>query len=316
MVRFCSTIVFVMIATCAAAGQYGEFVGHPQGQFMDGPDRPLFKLTEPFVYKDPNGLEWVTPAGEIVDGASIPDPAWSILGGPFSGKYLDAAVIHDYYCCAKTREYYSTHHAFWLGMRASGVGRVKADIMWAAVRFMGPDIWSVDPEAAPPVPCNGEPTLAGNIYDSASPDVQSKAVAKLTAMARTLTTTDGTVLDVVQDRVIETETPEAEQHLSFLHEALLKNFDVSASQVGLISGVTATELEQANLRQRPLAPWVQGQIPALDRFMKASGITYPQPATLNGSAYAPFVANDLSQFDVQEFPIAPLQNRLDQLRKK
>lgn len=316
MLRVLSVLLLLAVATHAHAGQYGEFEGRPKGEFLPGPERPLFKLSAPFVYHDPNGLDWTTPAGEVIDGATIPGPAWSFVGGPFSGNYLNAAVIHDYYCCAKSREYYSTHHAFWLGMRALGVGTVKADIMWAAVRLMGPKKWAVDPDATPPVPCNTEAVAQGNIFDSASRETKIKAVAKLTAMARTLATTDGVALDVVEGHVIETETPEADQHLTFLQNALLKDFNVQASKIGLVSGITEFELSQVNLNDQPVATWVQGQIPALDRFMDERKLTYPPPATIRGDVYAPLALEDLSQFQIKLFPIDPLEKRFEQLQRQ
>ncbi len=315
MLRTLSALLLLLVSAPGHAGQFGEFEGRPQGEFLPGPDRPLFKLHAPFVYHDPNGLDWTAPANEVIDGATIPWPAWSIVGGPFSGNYLNAAVIHDYYCCTKSREYYSTHHTFWLGMRAAGIGSVKADIMWAAVRVMGPEKWSVDPSAIPPVPCNTETIAVGNIFDPASPETKSKAVAKLTAMARTLATTDGVALDVVEGHVIETETPEADAHLAFLQEALLKGFDVQASKVGLVSGITEFEMTQVNRNERPVATWIQGQIPALDTFMEARKLAYPPPATIDGEVYVP-LAVDLLKFQTNQFPVEPLEKRFEQLRRQ
>jgi hypothetical protein len=33
-------------------------------------------------------LPWVAPANAVVDGASIPKFAWSIIGEPFEGQYV------------------------------------------------------------------------------------------------------------------------------------------------------------------------------------------------------------------------------------
>ncbi len=96
------------------------------------------KLLEDFIYIDPEGNSWITPAGHSVDGASIPRVFWSITGGPFSGKYRASSVIHDYYCDAKTRPWEDVHRNFYFGMRASGVEENKAKLMFAAVHAFGP----------------------------------------------------------------------------------------------------------------------------------------------------------------------------------
>src|SRR4051812_13535146 len=45
------------------------------------------ELIERYEYVDSNGRSWPVPAGTVVDGASIPQPFWSIIGGPFEGLY-------------------------------------------------------------------------------------------------------------------------------------------------------------------------------------------------------------------------------------
>ena len=306
--------ICIASTTAHASGHNGVFLSEPRGAFIDGPDRPLYRLDAPFTYRDPNGLEWTAPAGEVVDGASIPKPAWSLVGGPFSGKYLKAAIIHDYYCCAKSREYHSTHHAFWLGMLAAGIGRVQANMMWAAVRFAGPEQWVVDPDADPPVPCKSIANAVPTAFESVPEETQAKAVAKMIAMARTLATTEGNVLDVVDGEVILTGTDEAETHLRFLHESLLKKFEVEEG-FGLVSFVTEYELKDADLHGQMIAPWVLGQIPALDIYMESVGMQYPSAATFDGQVYAPAVFQGYSQFNVDEFRsdflwrLTPLQRR-------
>jgi hypothetical protein len=46
---------------------------------------------------------WTVQPHKEVDGASIPQAFWSIIGGPFEGFYIKASVVHDHYCEVKTR---------------------------------------------------------------------------------------------------------------------------------------------------------------------------------------------------------------------
>ncbi len=124
IIRIVLYLIFASIISNASAEPYfGKFVGVVSGDFISGTDPQLFKLDQPFTFVDPNGLNWTAPSGEVVDGASIPWWAWTIVGSPFTDNNIRASVIHDYYCCAKTRNYLDTHTAFWRALRLSGVGR-------------------------------------------------------------------------------------------------------------------------------------------------------------------------------------------------
>lgn len=79
MVRFIiAVLVFVSVATpVASAQEFGRYVGTVQAEWRD--DGRKMRLLVPFAYIDPKGLEWQAPAGWIIDGASIPQFAWSII---------------------------------------------------------------------------------------------------------------------------------------------------------------------------------------------------------------------------------------------
>jgi len=120
----------------AFAQEFGMFVGSVQSEWLD--DGRRMRLLAPFAYIDPRGLEWEAPAGSIVDGASIPQFAWSLLGGPFEGKYRNASVIHDVACDQQARPWEAVHEAFYWAMRASGVETIQARMMYAIVYHFGP----------------------------------------------------------------------------------------------------------------------------------------------------------------------------------
>src|SRR5579859_5068431 len=79
--------------------KFGAFLGPLDLRFNS--DGRTAVLLAPFGYVDPAGKKWETPADWTVDGASIPWPLWSIIGSPWTGKYREASVIHDYYCDTK-----------------------------------------------------------------------------------------------------------------------------------------------------------------------------------------------------------------------
>lgn len=141
--RLISTILVVAaitLTTTAAYAQeqfpYGRFIGVIETKWMDD-DRNM-ELTKPFVYVDPKGVRWEAPKGSVIDGASIPQFGWSIVGGPYEGGYRKASVIHDVACREKTRSWESVHLAFYHAMLAANVQPVRAKVMYAAVYYLGP----------------------------------------------------------------------------------------------------------------------------------------------------------------------------------
>lgn len=104
----------------------------------DGNDDHTFQLLEDFSYTDPKGVKWTAPKGIQVNGASIPKFAWTLIGGPWSGKYKQASVIHDHFCETKTRSWTSVHRVFYDAMITSKVPKIKAKLMYYAVSRFGP----------------------------------------------------------------------------------------------------------------------------------------------------------------------------------
>jgi hypothetical protein len=106
----------------------------------DNPPRrvELIQLLKPFGYTDSAGVDWDVPEGAISDGASIPDWFWAMVGGPFSGPYRDAAVIHDHYCLIQTRKWEDVHKVFYEAALNRGTDETLAKTMYAAVLLGGP----------------------------------------------------------------------------------------------------------------------------------------------------------------------------------
>lgn len=130
---------------------FGGFSSSPIVKLLDnGRD---VELQSDFLYTDPNNNLWPVPAGHISDGASIPRQYWSFIGSPLTGKYRDAAIVHDYYCQKfdtawpepYKRSWQSVHRSFYYAMLARGVEKSRADFIFGAVYHCGPRWeWSGD----------------------------------------------------------------------------------------------------------------------------------------------------------------------------
>jgi len=136
-------IVTMLLVACASsrtaqreerqrpAEEWGHFSGPVEARWdNDGLNMTLLKELR---YTDPNGVVWVAPAGARVNGASIPRAFWSIMGGPFEGKYRNASVLHDVAYDEKTHSAREADRMFYNAMRCSGVGIVEAKTMYYAL---------------------------------------------------------------------------------------------------------------------------------------------------------------------------------------
>lgn len=146
---------------------FGRYESPVKTQWLN--DGRTMKLLTKFTFIDPQEIRWEAPVASIVDGASIPKFAWSIIGGPFEGKYRDASVIHDVACAQKVRPWESVHEVFYNAMRTSGVGVIKAKIMYAAVYHFGPR-WSLS--YATVIPRTQVEAVIGKLKASLDPQSQ------------------------------------------------------------------------------------------------------------------------------------------------
>jgi hypothetical protein len=117
-------------------GTTGHFTGETVTQWL--PDGRGMKLEKAVTYVDACSEPWTASLGAVVDGASIPRILWSLIGGPFEGKYRNASIVHDWYCAVRTRTADKTHRMFYEAMIDSGVPMVQAKMMYFGVCLAGP----------------------------------------------------------------------------------------------------------------------------------------------------------------------------------
>lgn len=145
-------IAFALIASAQPAS--AQFVGTlaftPSGCEQTG----LCKLVYDFGFIDSNGVGWQASAGDVTDGASIPDWARPFIGQPFDAPFIRAAVIHDHYCDRHVRTWRDTHRVLYEGLVAGGTPSLKAKVMYYAVLIGGPKWISL---------IKGEPCSVGQI---------------------------------------------------------------------------------------------------------------------------------------------------------
>ena len=135
------------------ATRWGFYNGEPVTKW--NPDGRTMTLLTELRYTDPKGNVWVAPIGSIVDGASIPRYLWSIMGGPFEGRYRNASVLHDVAYGDKKRPWQDCDRMFYFAMRCSGVSAVEAKTMFYALYRFGHH-WKFPIKRAKPVKFDGQ----------------------------------------------------------------------------------------------------------------------------------------------------------------
>jgi len=140
-------VSFAMLAGCGSnrgpawtegaiqSHKWGYYSGYPETRW--DPDGRSMTLLNELRYTDPQGLVWVAPAGSKVDGASIPRSLWSLMGGPFEGKYRNASVLHDVSYDQKKRPPEDCDRMFYNAMRCSGVSALESKTMYYALLRFG-----------------------------------------------------------------------------------------------------------------------------------------------------------------------------------
>ena len=123
--------------TSQAGSNWGQFVGTVETRWEN--DGRNMTMLRDFAFIEPNGTtRWDARSSSVIDGASIPQWAWSIVGGPFEGKYRNASVVHDVACDTKARPWKKTHRMFYTAARAGGTDMVRAKVMYGAIYHFGP----------------------------------------------------------------------------------------------------------------------------------------------------------------------------------
>jgi len=89
----------------------------------------LVKTDEEFIYKK----EIYIPKGFITDGMSIPKWLQPIIGEPFEGNTLRAAIVHDYLCHCKCETQAFSHGIFKQILEIDGVSKWKRNAAWLGV---------------------------------------------------------------------------------------------------------------------------------------------------------------------------------------
>jgi hypothetical protein len=175
MFGFTKLLWLIVPVMTAQPGQWGSFNGRVVAEWLSDGRRMM--LVEDFGYRDPSAVVWEAPKNSIVDGASIPQPFWSFIGGPFEGKYRNASVVHDVACDKMSRPWQDVHRMFYNASRLGGVGPISAKIMYFAVYHWGPR-WQKPPAR---LLKTDDDFLRGRAYIIQHPDITLTRIEELTS---------------------------------------------------------------------------------------------------------------------------------------
>ncbi len=172
--------LLVLLAGCASHTNSGAASGAEQSRsakwgYYSGdpilkwnPDGRTMTVMSELSYTDPQGTIWDAPAGSVTDGASIPRYLWSVMGGPFEGKYRNASVLHDVAYEKHNRPWSDCDRMFYNAMRCSGVSAVEAKTMYYALYKFGHH-WKFPIKRGKPVKYQGALVARGEEIPRAVP---------------------------------------------------------------------------------------------------------------------------------------------------
>jgi hypothetical protein len=116
---------------------HGSFSGNPKTEWLadeHGRDRNM-QLLEDFSFTGPDNRIWPAPKNSVINGASIPQPLWSLVGSPYTDDYRRASVVHDVACGTPGVSRKEADVMFYHACRAGGCGPLQARILYAGVRI-------------------------------------------------------------------------------------------------------------------------------------------------------------------------------------
>jgi hypothetical protein len=139
MARRCSAAVATVVLLITSSTTYAQTVGFDRRpEVILSKDGREIRLLKRLTFTDKRGVSWRVPAGYTSDGASIPRVFWSVVGAPLSGRYRDAAIVHDYFCEKRSHPWERVHAMFYEASLAGGVEPSLAWAMYQVVHHLGP----------------------------------------------------------------------------------------------------------------------------------------------------------------------------------
>lgn len=103
-------------------------------------NKNTYILEEDIIFKNEKYLI-IVKKGFETNGASIPKICWSIIGCPFTGKYVGAAILHDALYASNFLTKHESDLLFLSIMEDCDVHVLKRNLMYRAVNIFGKSAW-------------------------------------------------------------------------------------------------------------------------------------------------------------------------------
>lgn len=100
-----------------------------------------YRVVSDFRAPAVRGWLYMVLAGFVYDGASVPRIFWRLIGSPFTGLYAPAALVHDVLYGAQVTTRKEADGVFLALMKVYGVGFVKRQLIYRALRIGGWASW-------------------------------------------------------------------------------------------------------------------------------------------------------------------------------
>jgi hypothetical protein len=144
--RLLVAITAACLCTVAMSADQAGFSGRVVVELVDEIEFiHKLRLLDDFAFTDAGGKVWLARKGGILDGESVPRELYSLGGLPYPAEYRKAAVVHDYFCRAKSESWRQVHRTFYHASVAEGVSETQAKALYAVVYAGG---WRWEPNGS------------------------------------------------------------------------------------------------------------------------------------------------------------------------
>ncbi len=140
------TIVAASLSALANGVDHTGFSGKVVIEVLDEIEfAQKLRLLEEVAFTDADGKVWRASKGAILDGETIPRELYATGGLPYPSEYRKAAVVHDYFCRARSEAWRQVHRTLHAASIVEGVSEAQARILYTVVYAGG---WRWEPRGS------------------------------------------------------------------------------------------------------------------------------------------------------------------------
>ena len=123
--------------TGANGAEQGGFEGRVVVERLDEGFVPSMRVIEDFGFRQAQGKFWKVRRGEVFDGKGMPPLLCDLVGSPYEGSFLNAAMVYESATQRMTETWDEAQRMFFEAAVAEGVALRDAKVMYLLLAVQG-----------------------------------------------------------------------------------------------------------------------------------------------------------------------------------